>query len=276
MIRFALDFEREKLSTAYGLEMGLLLANDKNKAYVKVEDGEIEGFLLVCPHHLYLNGKMIKASEIVVGKYDKEVYDVLLDHLCHQELFAYSKSQLPHFELASCQKEYVLYKNNLPLLNTYGISYEIDPDAMLECYGKYITHFNGYEVYDLKAYKEHLHYLKKMGKKIIIYRRNGFVKGYLAYRDMGDHLYCDEVVYQDSRGLLTMLRHLLNCHQKLKLTLSMKEHLDFLSKDLKYEIKEGYYGHINDYQMFNTLYQSSTKNVSEGLSLAKRPLYLKP
>lgn len=276
MIRYALDFEREKLSASYGKDIGLLLANDKNKAYVKVQDGEITGFLLVCPHHLYLNGKMIKASEIVVGKYDEEVYQVLLDHLCHQELFAFSKYQLPYFEPASLVKEYVLHRDDLPLLNTYGISFEIDSDGMLECYGKYISHFNGYEVYDLGAFRSHLQDLRKANKKIIIYRRNGFVKGYLAYSERGDHLYCDEVIYHDSRGLLTMLRHLLNYHQEARLVLSVRENLDFLNRELKCEIKEGYYGHINDYQMFNTLYQSSTKNVSEGLSLAKRPLYLKP
>lgn len=261
------------------------------KTYVLADEhDELVSCLNVHPKVLIFNGERFRASMIVgiltVPKhqhkgYMHELLNGVLKILSATELFtliqAYEDGIYSPFgfEDAYFRRQFIIDQKQLPVMSAEGVSTVEDPQAMKTLYETFISHFSGASLRTLEDFKLLIEEVKAQKGRILSYSANQQLKSYALVYPHASHIDIDEILYTDTKSLMTILSALGNSNPRLLLKVSLAEDLSRLLPNSPMEIKTYTALRINDLALFNEHFKVNVKNTKEALHAFKAPFWIR-
>lgn len=261
------------------------------KTYVLADDhDELVSCLNVHPKIIVFNGQRFNASMIVgiltVPKHQHKGYmhqllNGVLEILSATELFtliqAY-RSQVYQpfgFEDAYFRRHLIIDQKNLPVMSASGVSYQEEPSAMHTLYKDFTHHFSGTPLRSKEDFSLLLEEVKAQNGRIISLTQDHILKAYAMIYPHPSHIEIDEILYTDTKSLLTILSALGNSNPHLLLKVSLAEDISRLLPDCSSEIKPYTALRINDLALFNEHFKLNVKSTKEALHGFKAPFWMR-
>lgn len=256
--------------------------------YMNVADGEIVSVVCRNRHVLLYNGRIINVSFLTGmatipsarGRgHMHDLMNVVIDACEHSELLTFVRTENPSlyepfgFRLGFERTAYVIQRADLKRVPTFGCAYDVQALDMLKVYSAYIRRFNGFYIRDLKHfvdYKKEI--VARDGKIIGHFDSKDEISGYAAVTFRGADLYVDELVYLDSISLIKLLNVCLAERPRVHFDVSKAENLEGLFPQAKKTNFETTMMRVNNYELFNKVFNVRVTNVREALQISARPL----
>lgn len=260
-----------------------------NQCYMLKDGDTILSSLQVHRHVMVLQGKRLEIAFIVgvltppafrKKGYMKKLMDEVLDILDHQCLITVLQAYIPEiyepfgFQKIYRRKKFTIDKSMVPVLSTSGISYTVDPKDLQTFYKQFTTHFDGYFLRGDNYYEMRFAELKAEGAKVMILKEQGVVKGYCMFSIEPKHIDIDEILYVDAVSLLKMVSALLNGKDKVILHVSANEDLNRILPGSSATLEEYMSVRINDFDLFNKLFETRVTTASQAMTLGGKPLWV--
>ena len=250
----------------------ILSCATRSKNVMKLHDRFINTSILIgiCTDNDYRN-----------NGYMTSVMDTVIDHAEHQELITLIQGYKPSiykkygFEVLYYQNHYDLKRVNLPyFLDESDIQIGAQAQDMLALYIGFVKRFNGYFIRDVDYYRNLIADVNEMNQKIISITIDGKLKGYSIVDITENKVIIKEIIYFDALTLVKICNYLINRYDDVELVVSSHENLDKIFKDAKCQKKEYTMVRVNDFELFNRLYNCSIDNIFDAMNLNNLPLYL--
>ena len=261
---------------------------DPASCYVVKEDDRIVSSLCRHTHPVTFHGRVLSASMIsgvctlpsYQGKgYMHQLMNVTVDACAHSELMTFIRAKDPAlyepfgFRAGMYRTGWMVQRQDVKRVPSFGCAYDVQALDMLKVYSAYIRRFSGFYCRDLKDFVRYRNEIAAQGGKIIgYYNGQDRIDGYAALTMQGSDLYIDELVYLDSVALAKLLNACLQERPRVHFNVSKAENFTPLFPNAKHHDYIGTMVRINDYELFNKLYQSQASNVKEALAVSRRPL----
>jgi len=266
------------------------LYKDNNCYVIKNPEGIIST-LCYNKHSLLLNGKRIKASFIcgVVTAYAyrhqgymNTLMKEVLEELECQELVTLIQAYNPKlylrfgFEMVYFRKEYHLFSKQVKRCSLVGIEKIFSDEELVKLYREFMVYFDGYYMRDTSYYQNYRDELQAEGGKMIAYRNEeGILEGYMVYYLERDEIKIEEIQYLNSLAFLKLLNYAFDMRNEIRLSVSKDEAIELMIPDVHFQQKGFMMARINDYELFNRLYDVNVSNVIEAFALSGKPLYIR-
>ena len=261
---------------------------DVDRVIVNDLNGHVVSSLQVNYHGMILNDTRIVASMLFGAitqdddpEYFKPLLEDVLDEVSRKTLVSLvitktPKYYLPYgFETVYKRKTYEISRDDLKNRSFEGVGKAFDLPELEAVYRRFTSHFNGYYERDrdywIKAFKQY----QFLRNNIVVYRsEEGVVEGYLVYSMTQQKVYVDEIGYLNGTALIRLLCYALKYKNRAEVTVSESENLNIAIPKIKGTVKPVMMARINDYALFNRLYQSDVRKVPDGFKLGGKPLYI--
>ncbi|TFG81180.1 MAG: GNAT family N-acetyltransferase [Erysipelotrichales bacterium] len=259
------------------------------ECYLLKEEDTILSSLQIHRHTMVLQGKRLEIAYIVgvltppafrKKGYMKRLMEEVLDILDHQCLITVLQAYIPEiyepfgFQKIYRRKRFTVDKSMVPTLSTQGISYTMDSHDLLSLYKQFTSHFDGYFLREEGYFEKRIAELKAEGGKVMILKEQGVVKGYCIFTIEAKHIDIDEILYVDAVSLLKMVSTLLNGKDKVMLHVSANEDLSRILPDSPVNLEEYMSVRINDFDLFNKLFETRVTTSSQAMTLGGKPLWV--
>ncbi len=300
MIRIARDSDKETVE-----EMWLQCFPQESKDYIRYFFDEVytnkntwvqwEGEHIVSSaqryqHEMMLNGKVL-ATSMIVGVatmeefrnqgYMRNMMEVMLDACAHQELITLIQAYDTHlyipygFEMVYFHKKYRFTRDNIKYCSNDGCSYDVSNDDLLRCYSKAMKRFTGFYIRTSKSFQRIKNELAKTrGRVLGYYDAHGNLSAYALMRVEQSVAILEECIYFDTIGLSKLLNLALQYRAIVELHTSEFEDLSILYPEVKAEEVGFMMAKINDYDLFNRLYQTNVSSLREFFENSSKPNYI--
>ncbi len=261
---------------------------DPDSCYIAREDGRIAAVLCRNRHSVMFNGKVLSASMIVGVAthpdyrnrgYMHDLMRTAVDACEHSELLTFIRTEDPSlyepfgFRSSFKRNAYFIKRKDLKRVAPFGIAYDVRALDMLKVYSAYIRRFNGFYTRDLKDFVDYKKEIIQAGGKIIGYfNAKDRIDGYAAVRVQGSNLYIDELVYLDSVSLVKLLNACLLERPHVSFHVSAAENLDPMFPDAEKKQYNSVMVRVNNYDLFNKLFNLNVQNVEEAMAASRKPL----
>jgi len=261
------------------------------KTYVLADDqDEMVSCLNVHPKELVFNGERFRASMIVgiitLPKHQHKGYmhqllNGVLKILSATELFtliqAYEDGIYAPFgfEDAYFRRQFILDQKYLPVMSAEGVSTVEDPQAMKHLYYAFSAHFSGTVLRSVDDFKSLIEEAKAQKGRVLSYTADNALRSYALVYPHASHIEIDELVYTDTKALMTLLSALGNSNPHLLLKVSLAEDLSKLLPNAPMEIKNYTALRINDLGLFNEHFKLNVKSTKEALHAFKAPFWIR-
>lgn len=263
---------------------------DRGKVILCEQDGRIVSALQYHSHVMEFNNRRLSVSYlhgvVTIPDYRmrghmRKLMEATLDEVSHNHLISVIEAFNPKvyeqfgFESIYFQKYYTISSRHLLKINLNGVSIDTSKDELLYVYDQYKKHFDGYLKRDRKYFDLLLQRSKIEGNGICVYRNKLHkIEGYAFYEMVNREVVVKEIIYVDSLALMKMLKYMIKDEDHINVYVSQSEQLEkifplIIAKKLAYMMVR-----INNYELFNKLYNVEVKNVKEAYNLLKKPLFL--
>jgi predicted acetyltransferase len=210
----------------------------------------------------------------------KHLMDEVLDILDHQCLITVLQAYIPEiyepfgFHKIYRRKRFTVDKSIVPALSSQGISYAVDANDLSPFYKQFTSHFDGYFLREEGYYEKRFAELKAEGNKVMVLKEQGIVKGYCMFSVEPKQIDIDEILYVDAVSLLKMVSTLLNGKDKVILHVSANEDLTRIFPGSTAVLEEYMSVRINDFDLFNKLFETRATTALQALTLGGKPLWI--
>ena len=160
-------------------------------------------------------------------------------------------------------------------MSAAGVSTVVDPEAMKGLYESFIAHFNGAALRNLDDFNGLIEEVKAQKGRILTYTADNALKAYALVYPHTSHIDIDEIVYTDTKSLMTLLSALGNSNPRLLCRVSQAEDLSRLLPNCPMELKTYTAIRINDLALFNTHFKLNVKNTKEALHAFRAPFWIR-
>lgn len=263
---------------------------DEGKCLYLPQDDKIISSLQVHEHVMKFCGRKLQCSYILgvatLPDYRRRghmrhLMDSVLDELSHNHLITLIEGFNPKlyepfgFMSVYQGKTYTINTHYFDKVNTAGVSHHVNATELAQLYQNYSRHFDC-------AYVRDVHYFDLFLKRsvldhgnICVYRnKNHDVCGYAVYTENSVEVKVSEIVYLDSIALMKMLRYISKGYPDVTVTVSQSEKLERLFP-LTIPKKDAVtMARINNYELFNKLYNQKAKTSNDAFALCKKPIFL--
>lgn len=263
---------------------------DKGTCILLEHDNRIVSSLQINEHIVRFHGRKLKISYIMGVStlpdyrrrgYMRQLMQSAIDEASRNHLITVIQAFNPKlyeqfgFETVYFQKTYTLQSEHFFGITTTNVFHNAQAHELASVYRKFIRHFDGYYVRDVEYFETLLNEIALGQKKLLVYRnRNEEVTGYLIYQEEKDGVDVKELIYLESVSMLRLLKVALDKHDEIHLDVSMHENLDKLFPLCVPRKKQFMMVRINNYELFNKLYNANVKTSKEAYALTKKPLWL--
>lgn len=262
---------------------------DDGIGILKEQDDRIVSSLEMNYHTIQFAGKQLKASYILgvstLPDYRRRghmlsLMESALDEARHNCLITIIKAFNPKvydhfgFEVAYYRKAYTIHRDMLHTVSSAHVSNSATPKELLAIYRKFILRFDGCYIRDEHYYETLLKELLLEQKKLCVYRNShNEVMGYIIYQKKKQDIIIQEAIYVESVVLKRLLKKALGMEKEVTVMVSMCERLEKIFP-MAIPKKQPYMmARINNYELFNKLYNVKVKNVKEAFAILKKPLW---
>ena len=296
MLRFALSDEKKIIQDIWTKDGSsgfnnyyFSLAYPKGLHYLLIND-EIESVASVYKHEMMLHGRKLKVSMIAgiktklgyqgIGN-EKVLLDEVMSQLSRQDLITITHAknkelyEAKGFKVAYLRNCYHFERYNFDGVEINGISHEFDTQDLAKAYKEFTSRFNGYILRGKAYFDELVVELEFRKMNIMAIYLDNEIKGYFSFKLDGDKLYINECIYKDIKTLAKIISYSLKLAKDVYLYVSEAERLERVFKQADYKTSEYMMLRINDYDLFNQLYNSNVSEVNEALTLINYPLFIR-
>lgn len=264
------------------------LAYPKGKHYVLSND-EIETVASVFKHGCCLHGRNLSTSIIsdvrTLDKHKNKGNEIILlkeviNQLSRQDLLtlvhARNKElyQQLGFEVLYYRNCYKFERYVFEGVNTQGVTHEFKSEDLALVYRRFMQKFNGYVVRDKAYYDDYILELEFRKMHLMAVYQNDEIKAYFSFKIEGDSLYINECIYSDVKTLAKIISYCLKLAQYVYIYVSEAERLERIFKNTSFKTSEYMMARVNDYDLFNELYDCEVDNLKDAFKLLNRPLYI--
>lgn len=262
---------------------------DKGKHYILKEENMIISYASSFKMAYMLNSRMINVSMIANiytnGDYRQLGYmhkllKEIIDQLSRQELVTITNTLYPYifeslgFEKIYSRKTYYFNHQNFKITETKVMVEDINLEDCLKSYALFTKHFNGFEYRNINDFELLIKRANALDQYMVMVYDNQQIKGYFIFRIEEEKIIIEECIYLDTKTLTKIISYALKLADNVELELSEAEDLEKIYGPLKYDIKDSMMARINDYELFNHLYDSNVDNVKDGFEILNKPLYM--
>ena len=254
------------------------------------QDDRIVSSLQMNYHTLAFHGRRLKCSYILGAStlpdyrrrgHMRTLMNSLLDEAEHNCLItlirAFNPKVYDHFgfEVIYSRKAYTIPREELIKTSTLRVHTTVDAHELLELYRRFTMRFDGFYARDIQYYELLLKELALKQKELLVSRdRRGEINGYVLYQKKKSDILVQEAVYLTSTILKRLLKKAMGTHQEITILVSSCECLEKIFP-LAIPKKQPYMmARINNYELFNKLFNTKVKNVQDAFHVMKKPLWL--
>lgn len=223
----------------------------------------------------YVNRLVIKDADLGV-----KLLDNLSDILSNQELISLAyKDQLDlwqdyEFKPIYYHNKYVLLPDHLPQIDTKGCYTTVNSTDLLYLYAEFVKRFDGFQIRDLNYFDQMKQEVKNRLGKIIGYQNEeGKLLAYAVLLPYKNYVKVEELIYLDSTSMYKVLNVAMKYLNKVLVEVSEQEDLSIFFPQAKCSKIPYLYARINDYELFNKLYQTNVTSVFEAFALSGKLPY---
>lgn len=242
-------------------------------------------------HHAYmLHNRLIQGSMIygvaTLENYRhqghmKKLMSLMHQVLGHRSLVTFIQAYTPAlyepfgFEVLYYRQKYELTSEQVQNVPTSGCTKDFTSLELVKMYGRFASRFTGYMVRDEVYYDNYIEEVKAQNGYIVAVKdAKGNLKGYATMYDRKTTVEIEEIVYFDISTLLKLVSLALRLKGKVTLHTTSSEHLSKIFKDVKCIPYAYTMAKINNYTLFNRLYECEVKTTKEAFDLSKKPLFM--
>mgnify|MGYP003286130269 FL=1 len=255
---------------------------------------EMDNRIISCVHmqemNIQLNGMAVKAmylSQLSThldyrrSGYMQECMASVLDECDKKVLLTFAEASNPKllerfgFQQASVHRTYDLPAKYFDKATTIGITDTYTASELLEVYMKFMNHFDGYKLRDVRSFERIINECLHCGEQLLAYRDGqGKICGYVRFKSRKDHVKVSECIYTGSTVLTKLLKAAVGTHRELRLEVSEAEHLEkvfplAISRKRMYTMVR-----CGNLPLFNKLYNTSLRTSKDAYAIGYKPLYL--
>ncbi|MEG0959353.1 MAG: GNAT family N-acetyltransferase [Erysipelotrichaceae bacterium] len=211
----------------------------------------------------------------------RKLMETTIDEVKHNHLISIMEAYNPRiyeqfgFEVVYYQKHYTVHSSQLEHVNTIGVDTSVNTQDLLELYQRFTKHFEGYLIRDEAYFKQLIECSKLRNYGLCTYlSKHNQVDGYAFYEIINNEIVVKEIIYMESIALLKMIKYIIGEHHSIEVIVSQGEKLEkviplLIPKKLSYMMAR-----VNNYDLFNKLFNTEVKNVKEAYTLLSKPKYL--
>lgn len=263
---------------------------DQGVCIVKEQDRRIVSSVQISEHVLRFYNQYLMVGYIAGVStlpdyrrkgYMREVLESALDEESHNHLITLIEAFNPRlyepfgFETIYYRKSYVVRQEFLENVTTNHLVYSADPKELLNIYREFVEFFDGGYVRDEAYYTLLMKELITNQKKLIVYRdAYKCVKGYLICQKLKNDMVVKEAIYLESAVLIEMLKGALAQDEEILVEVSQGEKLEKLFPLAIPKKQPFIMARVNNYDLFNKLFNSDVESVSQAYALVKKPLWI--
>lgn len=299
MITLAKKEDKNKIQALYqrqGMERGYLnfyfaIAYNQATHYLIKDEDNLKAVLSVFKHDLMLHQKKLRVSYLTnlftaeanatkAAFYREHLFNEVLKVLEFQDLLSVMPVKLLStkdngFKPAFNSNIYEFNRETFKIQAPLKLSEGGDSLALLGLYRLFTKRFNAYYYRDKAYYDRYILQLEFEKKKLYSLYEGDELKAYCTFKVYDQYLMIEECLYADIKSLVYLIANTLAFKEKVYLRVSEFERLERLFPEVVYHREEDLALRINDYRLFNELYNSQITDVSTALNLSAAPLYLK-
>lgn len=261
---------------------------DLDNVLVNEINGHVSASLQVNYHNMMLNDTKIRVSAFLglIGtqgnpEYLDELIRDAVDEQEHKTLVSILFTDKPDkyvqygFEPLYNHRQYDVDKSMLQNQSFQGVDRNFTAGELTRTYYSFAGFFNGYYERDNAYWEERFRQSRMLRNFYVVYRNDeGQPEGYMIYQLTQHKIIVNEIVYLNGEALIRLLCYGFQFKNKMELEVSENEDLSQILPKARCYIKKVAMVRINDYQLFNRLFQSDVKTAREGFSIVDKPLYL--
>lgn len=262
---------------------------DEGKCLFLPQDNRIIASLQMNAHVMNFMGRKLECTYILgvatLPDYRRRghmryLMESALDEISHNHLVTLIEAFNPKlyesfgFQTVYYMKTYTINTHYFDKVTVRGVSHNVTAQELMELYQKYIKHFDGSYVRDLKYYDLLLKRSVLDHGNICVYRnKNHEITGYAIYQENSVEIKVSEIVYLDSVALMKMLKYISDGYPDVTVSVSQSEKLEKLFP-LTIPKKTGItMARINNYELFNKLYNCKVHTPKEAYQILKKPVF---
>ena len=262
-----------------------------NQSYLLVDDhDELISSCQVHTRNIDFNGKTLQASFLVgiftIPKYRgqgymKDMLTKIIDILEHRDLLTFIQGYNPDlyvpygFEKIYRRNHYWLDVLSLPTMSPMGVTYSCSALELRDLYRQFTKHFTGYVVRSTEDFNQLLLELNALGGKLIAYSDNGNLLAYAFVYAHSTHIEIEEMVYLNTKALMSILASLKSLNLPIRLSVSEKEDLSRIFPYATVEQSEYTNVRVNDYRILNEFFKLNVKSSEAFFMAAEKPLWFR-
>lgn len=262
---------------------------DEGKCIYLLQDGKIISSLQINEHILMFQGRKLEVSYFLgvatLPDYRRRghmrhLMNMALDEASHNHLLTLIEAFNPKlyeqfgFETLYYSKTYVINSHYFDKVNAKGVSHNLTAMDLLQLYQTYAKHFDGNYVRDVHYFEILLNRAVLDHGNICVYRnKNHEITGYAIYSENSVEVKVQEIIYLESIALMKMLRYICEGYPDVSVTVSQSEKLEKLFPLTIPKKSAVTMARINNYELFNKLYNTNVHSTKEAYAILKKPIY---
>lgn len=263
---------------------------DKGVCLLLEQDNRIVSSLQMNTHVIKFNGKRLMSGYILGVStlpdyrrrgHMRNLMESAIDEAQHNHLFTMIKAFNPKlyeqfgFQCVYYHKQYTIYREFLHKVTSTNVTYTADPSELLEVYREFIRHFDGAYERDVEYYTTFLAELMVNQKKMLVYRASGGkVMGYVVYQVKNSEVLIKEAIYLESVVLMRLLKSAMGSANEVLLEVSQSEKIEKIFPMAIPKKHASIMVRINNFELFNKLFNAKATTVQEAYSLLSKPLWM--
>lgn len=208
-----------------------------------------------------------------------ELMNVALDEVSHNHLITLTRAFNPKlfepygFETVCYHKFYTISRKALLPVGMSGVSHQYDVEELLDVYDTYAKHFDGYMQRDIAYYQLFVERAMLQHGNICVYRdEKGNLRGYALYHQESEHAEIYEIIYLDSIAFMKLVAYVCGNEDEVVVQVSQAERIETLFPLAIGKRQSFLMARINQYDLFNKLFNTNVETVSEAFKLMKKPM----
>lgn len=262
---------------------------DQGISIAQEQDNKIISSLQMNYHAISFHGKQLKASYILGAStlpdyrrrgHMRSLMESMLDEASHNCLITFIKAFHPKlydqygFETLYYRKAYTIPKEEFHTISSTQVTEFAEPKELLATYRRFVMRFDGYYMRDISYYELLLKELALHQKKLLIYRdKHQEIAGYIIYQEKKHEILVQEAIYLESAVLKRLLKKALGSKDEITVVVSSNEHLEKVFPMIIPKKQAYMMARINNFELFNKLYNVKVKHTSEAFQIIKKPLW---
>ncbi|MDO4378944.1 MAG: hypothetical protein Q4C64_07450 [Erysipelotrichia bacterium] len=179
------------------------------------------------------------------------------------------------FEPIYSKRIYNISRKDVKNVSYQGVGKQFQIDDLVKVYKTFTEKFAGYFLRNKQYYLDLIDLLQsKRYNLAAYYNENDDCQGYMIYYIESNKVVIKELIYLNGLALTKLLSYALRIKPRLLVYVSQNEDLSKAYPKINYKLLVSMAVRINDFELFNRLFDCDVSTAQQAYQLEKKPLFL--